>query len=404
MRIAYIANYQGPGLLQKRPIVGNLSLAANVKMELIAELLQRRGHRVEILSQGEVIKLQCKFYPSFREAQLFDPNIPIFYSSALPIRFLNGLWSSRFTLRRFRARHQAFPYDVVIIYNMKTAQIACANYAIRRLGLPVILQYEDDVFVSIGGETENDLRSRRHYNAYRGLMKTVSGGIAVSPHLLSQLPSDIPNLLLRGVVDEDILSAGRQTLTDRKDRVVYCGTHFRSKGLDKLINAWGMIRLPGWELHITGRGELTKVLEKMAQGNKSIVFHGLLDRQAKARLLGSAKIGINPHDVSGTPGNVFAFKIIEYLAAGTHVISTPMGPLEPELEAGITYMSDNTPETIARTLEKVVRKRCYERTAVESAQSRYGPAAVSMALDKLLREVAAAKDGNCPGSQNERAA
>jgi len=66
-----------------------------------------------------------------------------------------------------------------------------------------------------------------------------------------------------------------------------------------------------------------------------------------------ATIGINPHHVSETPGNVFAFKIIEYLASGAHVITTPMGPLEKELEAGVTYMPDNSPATIAAALELV---------------------------------------------------
>jgi glycosyltransferase involved in cell wall biosynthesis len=100
-------------------------------------------------------------------------------------------------------------------------------------------------------------------------------------------------------------------------------------------------------------------------------------------------IGINPHDVSETPGNVFAFKIIEYLAAGTHVITTPMGPLEKELEAGITYLPDNSPETIAAGIRRVITEGEYERRASEAAQSLYGPAAVATSLNSLLDQVAA---------------
>ena len=39
MRIAYVAPYQSPTLLERRSILSNLGLAANVKIELIAELL-----------------------------------------------------------------------------------------------------------------------------------------------------------------------------------------------------------------------------------------------------------------------------------------------------------------------------------------------------------------------------
>ena len=101
---------------------------------------------------------------------------------------------------------------------------------------------------------------------------------------------------------------------------------------------------------------------------------------------------MNPHQVSRIPGNVFAFKIVEYLAAGAHVVTTPMGNLEPKLESGITYMNDNSPATIAATLQRVIRERDYERTAAEAAVQSYGPEAVSRSLDKLLNKVMAANN------------
>jgi hypothetical protein len=68
------------------------------------------------------------------------------------------------------------------------------------MGLPVILEYEDDAFVDIAGKEEASFKVRRHLGAVRRILKLVSAGIGVSPHLLAQLPSSIPKLLLRGVV------------------------------------------------------------------------------------------------------------------------------------------------------------------------------------------------------------
>ena len=127
-------------------------------------------------------------------------------------------------------------------------------------------------------------------------------------------------------------------------------------------------------------------MRQLARDNATVVFHGPLNRQENARLLCAARIGINPHDLSHTPGNVFAFKIVEYLAAGAHVISTPMGALELEIEAGITYMTDNMPATIAATLNSVIRERRYERNAEHAALQMYGPETVSRSLSKLLAE------------------
>ena len=107
----------------------------------------------------------------------------------------------------------------------------------------------------------------------------------------------------------------------------------------------------GWGLHIAGDGELSDRLQRLAANSRGIIFGAVLNRSQNARLLCSAKIGINPHDLSAKPGNVFAWKIIEYLAAGTHVISTPMGTLEPEIESGITYMPNNKAAKCAADLQ-----------------------------------------------------
>jgi glycosyltransferase involved in cell wall biosynthesis len=240
--------------------------------------------------------------------------------------------------------------------------------------------------VDVVGREETSLKLRWQHGRAQAILDSASGCIGVSPFLLSRFPADIPRLLLRGVVSEDIL---QQALATKKNWVAYSGTLAPSKGLVPLIEAWKTLDLPDWELHIAGDGILAGELRELAKNCPGIVFHGLLDRQQNAQFLGNAKIGINPHELSATPGNVFAFKIIEYLAAGSHVISTPMGTLEPEIEAGITYMADNTPQTIAATMRRVIGERLFERTAERAAQDAYGPAAVAKSLNRLLNEVKA---------------
>ena len=391
MRIAYITPYQGPSLLKRRPTLHNRSLAATVKIELIAELLYRNSHEVEIISQGEVDKFQCRFYPSFAEAERFHPKISVFYCSALPLRFLTGYWEGMRARHVLKIRHRRCPFDMVIIYNMKRAQLACANYAIRCLGLPVILEYEDDVFVSVTGQTVNGKIAEIRRAAYNKLLEKVSGGVAVSPHLMSQLPDKVPKLLLRGVVDENVIKLNEEMGNAKRNWVFFGGTHTKSKGIGQLIEAWKTMELPDWELHIAGYGESTAAFEKMAEGNRTIVFHGVKRGRALAQLLCSARICINPHDLSETPGNVFAFKIIEYLAAGAHVVTTPMGKLENEIEAGITYLPNNSPEAIAATLKRVIQTEAWKRGAARYVQETYGPAAVSKSLDQLIRNVVNAR-------------
>jgi glycosyltransferase involved in cell wall biosynthesis len=386
LRIAYIAPYQGPEVIKRRPIVRNLSLAGQVKVRLIAELLNANSHEVEVISQGEVIERQLKYYPGFCEADLLRAKNPVLYASALPVKFVSGLWSGLSVLGIFRARHRVSPFDLVMIYNLKPPQVICAHYAIRRLGLPVVLEYEDGAFVDRTGRRESGILSGVYRSAARSLLKSLSGCLAVSPRLLSQTPCSIPKLLLRGVIGDEILSASQQGNAARKNRVVFSGTHFRTSGLEQLIQAWRKMALPDWELHIAGFGNMTPALQEQALGDQNIIFHGLLNREENARLLCSSLIGVNPHDISAAPGNVFPVKIIEYLAAGTHVITTPVGMVEPELEVGMTYMPDNSVDAIAATISGVIRDRRYQYNAREAVQERYSAAAVSRSLEELLQQ------------------
>jgi glycosyltransferase involved in cell wall biosynthesis len=383
VRIAYVTPYQGPTVVERRQIVANRSMSNKTKIELVAKLLRSRAHAVEMFSHGEVIENRLKFYPAFAEPEPFDRDIPVNYISSLAVRRLNGLWASMQMVQLLKRRHQTAPFDAIIIFNLKRPQIACARYAVRHR-IPVILEYEDDAFLTVDGELSNGIVVRYHRRAYRRVLNSVSGCIAVSPHLLSQVRPDLPKLLLRGVVGEDIVSASRRPSSARKNIVLFSGTHIKSNGVAELIAAWRMKPVSNWELHITGYGDMSDELRRMAQDGQGIVFHGLLSREELVSLMCSARICINPHVVSQTPGNVFAFKIIEYLAAGAHVLTTRMGTLEPEIEAGITYMADNKPETIAATLaETIGRTRC-ESTIAQVVQDRYGPGAVADALEDVL--------------------
>ncbi|HEX4349305.1 MAG TPA: glycosyltransferase [Verrucomicrobiae bacterium] len=390
MRIAYITPYQGRTLKDRRPITLNRSLAGSAKMEVISRLLREGSYEVEIFSQGEVVELALKFYPGFTEPVRFHPDIPVTYSSALPVKFINGFWQGFNLLSLFKTRHRAAPFDLVLIYNLKVAQVACAEYAMQQLGLPVVLEYEDDNFLDTDGKPNAGMRPGYVQRA-RNVMSSVAAGMACSPHLLDQLPAKVPRLMVRGVVSEDIVRASGKSEAEKKNWVLFSGTHYRTKGIAPLMKAWPLAKLTGWELHITGEGEETEALKKLAAGRADIIFHGMVSMTELAQLMSLAKITINPHDLSRQPGNVFAFKIIEYLAAGSHVVSTPMGALEKEIAAGITFMPDNTPETIARTLQEVVQKNLWRQTAQRAVHETYRPDALRVALDKLMREAAGAK-------------
>ena len=175
----------------------------------------------------------------------------------------------------FAERQRSAPFDVVIIYNLKQPQVECARSAAQRLGLPVVVEYEDDAFVDIGGISEQGWLTRIRLKRAQGVLDAAAGCIGVSPFLLSRFSARPPGMLLRGVVSTQVMEAGRRHFS-RPNRVVFSGTSFRSKGLVPLIKGWKLCGLKDWELHIAGDGELATMLREMARDDSSIVFHGLL--------------------------------------------------------------------------------------------------------------------------------
>jgi glycosyltransferase involved in cell wall biosynthesis len=298
-------------------------------------------------------------------------------------------------------RHRLSPFDVLIIFNLKAPQIAGKRFGEQR-GIPVILEYEDDAFRD---EVANNFVTVRNYQerTYRQVLSSVSACVAVSPFLLSQVPRTVPQLLLRGVVGEDVIKASER-FRQKKNIVLFSGTHNKINGAEELITAWRAADLSGWELHITGYGDLTDSLRKMAEDCPAIVFHGLVSRADLVELMGNARVCISPEQLSPKPGERFPFKVIEYLAAGAHVVMTAMGNLEREIEEGITYMADNKPETIVSTLRRVIGEERYTRTAERIVQMRYGPNAISESLDGLLTEVAGRRGSAVAGSAAYREA
>ena len=172
MRIAYVANYQGPALVEQRPIVRNLSMSNRVKIELVATLLHRDPD-VTVVSQGEVVDHRLTLYPRLTEPVRFHEQIPVECASCLPVKRLNGARSSLNAVRLLRSLHRRDPFDLVVVFNLKWPQIAAAQWAMRTLRIPVVLRVEDDAFRSVRRARKPARRSVPA--ACRRILQTVSG-------------------------------------------------------------------------------------------------------------------------------------------------------------------------------------------------------------------------------------
>ena len=172
-------------------------------------------------------------------------------------------------------------------------------------------------------------------------MSFAAACLGVSPHLLSRMRRRDAEVVLRDVVPDEILRAGDTRRRRRRNGSPTRALTFRVKDWSRSSRRGTAHRCPVGN-SIAGRSMLTPKLEKMAEANRTVVFHRVLDRAANARLLGSPDCCRSARR-QRDPGDVLAFKIIEYLAAGAHCVKSTDGMLKTDLQRGITYLPDDLP-------------------------------------------------------------
>jgi len=135
--------------------------------------------------------------------------------------------------------------------------------------------------------------------------------------------------ILPGIVDQSILrlAANNPPFIKIKQDIIYCG-YFGGLSVDKgaaflleLINEAFSCDLPiRWI--VTGNGEFADSFKALSDANPNkFMFYGTVDHEKLIELIASVDVMVNPH-LHNT--GVFPFKVLEAVASGRLVISTPL--------------------------------------------------------------------------------
>lgn len=136
--------------------------------------------------------------------------------------------------------------------------------------------------------------------------------------------------------------------------VIYSGALEEVSGVHLLLDAFGLIAKPGFELWITGKGRLAPQVREAAGVDSRIRYLGYLEREAYRATLGSATVLVNPR-LSKYPESRYNFpsKILEYMASGIPVITTATGDLVKEYGDKAFILWEETPMALASLIEEV---------------------------------------------------
>lgn len=390
LNIAYLANFQGEDLVSRRRLVRSRALAGSQKIAMLSNTLAKAGCKVKVLSLGAVAERSLKFHPMFKSWIPGPSFVPVLYQADWDVPILGRMWGMVGLLISLLKENRTDPVDVILLYNCGLPEVIAARMLSVVAGVPVVLEYEDDV--SHGPDGRRSWRQYCHSLGLRIIRRSIHGVVAASPELRAQF--DLANgYVLHGVVGEDLAAVRPVSDRDsRRLRFLFAGSLQASKGVEALCVAWDAAKLPGCELDIVGEGPLLGPLRAAFGDHSTIRFHGFVPRKGLIELFSQAHVLVNPHRVAGKVGAVFPFKLIEYLGTGRPVISTPMAPLPDSLASGVLYSRSDSADDLAEAMG-VVREDYSEwlekaQISRDEAWKTYGPQAVCDSILRILREAA----------------
>jgi glycosyltransferase involved in cell wall biosynthesis len=302
------------------------------------------------MSAGIAAEASGKLYPGFSEVLESDGTrmLKAYYLPAVDLPILNrimGIVSESCWLLQHRK------CDVAIVYNLGPGQLVGAE-ELRRAGVPVVYEYEDDATATLERGAGGNPSGKLFVWAAR---RTACGVLAVNPLLKAQLGHANAEVI-EGIVEDSRFECSTRDYDGSEAlRILYSGGLTSAKGIDLLIEAVKRLK-ESYILTITGSGPLAREVRAAASTNAMVRFLGEVDRLRLRKELERCHVSVNPHRTEkGQGATLFPFKVAEYLASGSVVVSSPLCSLPAEMREGIRIYSGDSPAAISSALSAVAR-------------------------------------------------
>lgn len=162
---------------------------------------------------------------------------------------------------------------------------------------------------------------------------------------------DVPIAVLPNGIDLPALLP-RPEEVERPRRFLFLSRIHPKKGLESLVEAWGLVRPPGWELVIAGpdEGGHRAEIEKLACGlgpGPAIRFRDRVPDAEKWDLYSTADVFVLP-----TSSENFGVVVAEALASGVPVITTRAAPWESISERRCGWWTELGVEPLAAAIRE----------------------------------------------------
>jgi glycosyltransferase involved in cell wall biosynthesis len=181
--------------------------------------------------------------------------------------------------------------------------------------------------------------------------------------------SDIPALIVEGFSEIDTDSIDSVTTRETNFTVMYAGALNVGYGVELLLDAFRIWDCPTARLWLFGKGNLVPFIKERIATDSRIVYHGFVSGETLDVFMQRATLLVMPRPSTDTTAPyIFPSKLLEYMASGTPVASTPLPGIPREYSKYIYVIEDETITGLARLLTYLfdLPRTILERRGVES--------------------------------------
>lgn len=134
---------------------------------------------------------------------------------------------------------------------------------------------------------------------------------------------------------------------------VLAGMLWDQNGTKLVLDAMSRYSYPNVRVIFAGKGNDVPLIEEAAKQDSRISYVGMLNMDELFKLYESADVLLNLRMEEEVDFH-FPGKLLEYLATGRYVISTPVAHAERDYGAYMAVLHDRTPEGLSRMMEEVL--------------------------------------------------
>lgn len=227
--------------------------------------------------------------------------------------------------------------------------------------------------------TASDLHGiRKAYSSYQtnkcaSLYKYIDKFVLLTKQMAERLKIKVPFTVIEGIApenDSDLKSETAEKYTNKK-YILYTGTLNYKFGIGELLDAFKLIEAKDVCLLICGFGQAEERIKQDMKRDSRIVYLGKVNRIDALALQRNATVLVNPRQ-NNEEFTKYSFpsKTMEYLSSGVPLVAYKLDGMPGEYDSYINYVPDNSPESLAREISKVLDMSDEERAcAGKTAQA-----------------------------------